>query len=227
LMEPWLDCFIEQTIAFVAMSSPEKTRAQSPHTLFLSWLFFMGNHSYKTTPLFMRWSGEEGDDSVILRSRYDAAIDTRKSWWISSDIDPDCLFVRRPDEWESERIQKLAKEALVLAEAAQWDLIKLGTDNTTVYDILMEVVEGVDMDLLVKLLTEQFRKYFSFHYSHRHGLVGIVFEPSVFRPQSNQVLKGSSMLAVIEETAVPDITSLLAKMSVLMGESVVSIKVRQ
>ena len=121
----------------------------------------------------------------------------------------------------------MAKNALVLAEKSEWDLIKFGTDNSAVFDVVMEIATGVDLDLLVKLLCEQFRKYFSFHYSNRHGLVGVVFEPSVFRPQSNQVVKGSSMLAVVEETAVPDIAALLAKLSALMGDSVSSIKVRR
>jgi U3 small nucleolar RNA-associated protein 22 len=224
LIEPWLDNFVELTIAYVALSSPDARRAQTPHTLFLSWLFFIANHPYKTNPLFMRWSEEENHE---LRERFDAAVDGRRSWWISSDIDQDCLFVRRPDEWESDRIQKLAKDALVFADKAQWDLIQFGTDNGSVYDVLMEIADGVDMDILVKLLGEQFRKYFSFYYSQRHRLMGIVFETALFRPQSNTSLKGASMMAVVEETAVPDFAALISKMSVLVGDSVTSIKVRR
>ena len=229
LISPWLDCFVEQTMAYVATSSPEKTRAQSPHTLFLSWLFFIANHCYKTTPLFMRWSSDETSDATVsLRERYEAAVEGRRSWWISSDIDPDCLFMRRPDEWESVRIQSLAKNALVFAENAQWDLIKQGSDNGAVYDVLMEIAEGIDMDSLVKVLSEQFRKYFSFHYSRRLGLVGIVFESSSFRPQSNNVVKSSSMMAVVDETAVPDFGALMSKLSTIVGsKSVISIKTRR
>jgi hypothetical protein len=177
----------------------------------------------------MRWSSDEAIDvTVSLRERYEAAVEGRRSWWISSDIDPDCLFMRRPDEWESVRIQSLAKNALGFAEKAQWDLIKQGSDNGAVYDVLMEIAEGIDMDSLVKVLSEQFRKYFSFHYSRRLGLVGIVFESSSFRPQSNHVMKSSSMMAVVDETAVPDFGALMSKLSTIVGsKNVISIKTRR
>jgi hypothetical protein len=41
------------------------------------------------------------------------------------------------------------------------------------------------------------------------------------------MVKSSTMLAVVDETAVPDITGLVMKMGALLGDSVVSIKIRQ
>jgi U3 small nucleolar RNA-associated protein 22 len=224
LVEPWLDTFVACTMAHVVLTFG--SGRQSPHVLFLDWLFFIANHAYKTNPIFMKWGVQTGDED--LESKYNDAVDERKSWWISSDIDPNCLFIRRPNEFESNRLECLAKEALALASRAEWDLIKFGTDNSTVFDVLMEVSDSVThMDQMVKLLTDQFRKYFSFHYSKRHRLVGIVFDPIVFRPQSNAMVKSSTMLAVVDETAVPDITGLVMKMGALLGDSVVSIKIRQ
>jgi len=226
IMEPWLGNFVECTMAHVVLSRKEVR--QSPHVLFLDWLFFIANHAYKTNPIYMVWSTETSSIGSDLEDKYNDAIESRRNWWISSDIDPHCLFVRRPNEFEASRLEQLAREGLRLAREAEWDMIKFGTDNGSVYDVLIGVADSVeDMDEVVKKLSEQFRKYFSFYYSKRHRLIGVVFDPSAFRPQSNNAVKMSTMLTVIhDETVVPDITALVMKMAGLLGESIDSIKVR-
>ena len=225
LMEPWLHEWVEVTMAHVVEAAHRVP--QSPHVLVLEWLFFIANHAYKTSPLFVTLGGEA--DTTVLRMKYDEAVDHRRSWWISSDIDPDCLFLRRPIEAEAMRIQSLAKSALVKAEAKQWTKIRFGTDNSRVYDILINVEDQAinRLDDYVKVLSEQFKKYLSVHYSKRHALIGLRFEEASFKPQSNAALKHGAMLTVVDGIAIPDWTAITAKVSALLKGCVKSLTIRK
>ena len=97
-------------------------------------------------------------------------------------------------------------------------------------DILLTLEDervAAGMDDFVKTLSDQFRKYLSFHYSKRHGIVGVLYEPAAFRPQSNQALKTASMLTVVGEVAVPDFAALTAKLGHLVKGSVKSVRIRK
>ena len=141
-------------------------------------------------------------------------MDGRRSWWISSDIDPDCLFIRRPTEWEAIRIQALAKDALNKAKQRKWDSVKFGTDNGIIFDLIAEInSEYIDsLDEFVKVLSEQFRKYLSIHYSKVHGIVGVRMELGAFRPQSRSSLEKSKLLTVVDDLAIPDVTAIMSKL---------------
>ncbi len=226
LLQPWLSDWVEVSMAYVVESKGAMV-PQSPHVAFLDWLFFIANHNYSKEPVFARLAGD-ANDSELLSGRYELSIEGRRAWWISSDIDPDCLFMHRPTEWESSRIQSLAKVALERAFAKQWDLIKFGTDNSRIFDVIIKVKpEFVSaMDGYVKILNEQFRKYVGIQYSKQHGIIGLRLEKGSFRPQSKSVLEKSKMLTVVEELAIPDITVLLAKLGALMKGIAESIRVR-
>jgi hypothetical protein len=224
LLESWLHSWVEVTMAHVASTS---TTVQSPHVLILKWFFFLANHSFRTSPVFAQLGGEQFD-AEALSAKFEQAVDARKTWWVSSDIDPDCLFLRRPLEWEAMRIQELARAALAKAEEADWDKIRFGTDNGRVYDVLIKVkAEHVNsLDDHVKVLNEQLRKYMRFHYSKRHGLVGALFEPAAFRPQSKAALEKSKLLLVADNVAVPDVVALTTKLASLLQGIAESVKIR-
>jgi U3 small nucleolar RNA-associated protein 22 len=225
MLEPWLSEWTEVTMAHV-VESKRGYIPQSAHVLFLDWLFFVAQHAYQSTPVFAKLAGEVSED--VLSVKYEDSVESRRSWWISSDIDPDCLFLRRPTGWEAERIQKLAKRALERAETREWQLIKSGTDNGQVFDVIVKIKahHTNQMDEYVKILTEQFRKYLSIAYSKRHGLIGVKMEPSAFRPQSKTVLEKSKMLTVVDGVAVPDVIAITSKLGALLQGVVESIRVR-
>ena len=212
LLQPWLADWVEVTMAHV-VESKGCMAPQSPHVALLDWLFFMANHSFKTTPIFANLGGDEVT-SDQLSERYEASVDGRRSWWISSDIDPDCLFIRRPTEWEAIRIQALAKDALNKAKQRKWDSVKFGTDNGIIFDLIAEInSEYIDsLDEFVKVLSEQFRKYLSIHYSKVHGIVGVRMELGAFRPQSRSSLEKSKLLTVVDDLAIPDVTAIMSKL---------------
>jgi U3 small nucleolar RNA-associated protein 22 len=226
LLDPYLRDWVEITMAHV-VETKRANIPQSAHVLFLDWLFFLADHSYKSNPIYARLGGEA--DEELLAQKYEDSVESRRTWWISSDIDPDCLFMRRPTEWEAGRIHKLAKKAIERAEAREWDLIKSGTDNGKVFDVIITIKpEHVTaLDDHVRGLAEQFRKYFGIHYSKRHGLIGIRFEPSSFKPQSKTVSDKSKMVSVIDDLAVPDIMALTNKLGALMMGVTKSIRVRE
>lgn len=226
LLQPWLSDWVEATMSHV-VESKGSLAPQSPHVAFLDWLMFIANHSYKTRPVFAKLGGDELTEDQ-LHDRFEASVESRRSWWVSSDIDPDCLFMRRPTDWEAGRIQTLAKVALEKAKDRQWDSIKFGTDNGKVFDIIAEIKpEFIDnLDEFVKVLTEQFRKYLTIHYSKVHGLVGFKFEEQSFRPQSKSTLEKSKLLTVVDGTAIPDVTAIMSKLGALFKGVAKSIRVR-
>jgi len=227
ILQPWLEDWVEVTMAHVIESKGVSMVPQSPHVALLDWFFFLANHSYRTEPVFAKLASEE-NEMELLQQRFELAVESRRSWWVSSDIDPDCLFMRRPTEWEAQRIKKLAAGALEKARNEQWDLIKFGTDNSRIFDIIVKInPEFIQaMDEHVKVLAEQFRKYLGVHYSKQHGIIGLLLEPQAFRPQSKTVLEKSKMLTVVDELAVPDITALVAKLGAFMKGVAESIRVR-
>ena len=212
LLEPYLGPWVECTVATVA------TPDASAHSLVLSWLFMLAHHSWRTTPLFVRWNSD-----LLETDKYDQAVDSRKAWWVSSDIDPHCVYLRRPSEWEANRIQKLAKKAIDQAARKEWTKIKCHTDNSAVYDLLLTVKAGIKVNELAKHLNEQFRKYFTFHASETHRVIGVVFEDETFCVSANK----SALLTVVDNVTVPDFTVLMDKLRAIVHGSVDSIKVRK
>ena len=226
LLEPYLGEWVEVTLAHVVEIS--RKSLQSPHALILEWFFFIANHAtYDRTPIFASL-GSDAVSPSLLKNKFDLSVEHRRSWWISSDIDPDCLFLRRPNAWEASRILTLAKSALVKADRALWDNIRFGTDNAKVYDMLLYVAPGSSnqLDDHVKVLRDHFRNYLCFNYSKRHGIIGVRFESSAFKPQHGT--KMGSLCAIIDDVAVPDIPTLTLKLAALLkgGFLVKDIKIR-
>lgn len=227
LLEPWLGDWVEVSMAHLVEAGVAQGRMpQSPHVLFLEWLFFVANHPYKTEPIIAKLGGES--EAAVLRAKYDQAVDTRKSWWISSDIDPDCLFLRRPNELEATRIQSIAKATLAHADAREYEKIRCGTDNGKIFDIILTMNKErvANIEQIAKTLSEQFRKYASVHYSKRHRLVALRLESGMFKPQSNASVKTASMLTIVDDLAIPDVVALTTKLAALLNGSVESVRVR-
>jgi hypothetical protein len=219
LLQPYLCEWVETTLMHVVEKSIEKNiNPQSAHVVFLDWLSFLANHRFASSPIIF------GESNLSLRENYDLSVESRRSWWISSDMDPHCLFLRRPNEFEAARIKALATSALLKAQKAQWDLIKCGTDNAKVFDILLFFYKDAVCHQHVKTLREHFRNYLSFHYSERHDLVGVRFEPTAFKPQHGS--KMGSLCAVIGDVAVPDVPCLTLKLAALLKGLLRDIKVR-
>jgi U3 small nucleolar RNA-associated protein 22 len=218
LLEPWLNDWVEMTVAYVV--GIRKIRSadagQSAHVAFLEWLFFIGQHSFKN-PVFMSEWDDNGSGELVLN--FENAVEARKSvWWISSPIDPHCVFLRRPNEWEAVRIQSLAKKACEHATKKNWTLITNGTDNSAVFDMLIEVGENEESSTnladVCKVLNEQFRNLITFRFSKRHGIIGGILQPSGFVTGGDA--KASPMHCVVGGLCMPDFPHIVEKMQKLL-----------
>ena len=211
LLEPWLGNWVECTIAHIVRNS-------SSHSIVMDWLYFLANHVWQTTPVYVKWNND------AIAEPHTECVQTGR-WWVSSSIDPECVYLRCPNEWEAVCIQNLAKKALANASLGNWEAIKFHTNNAKVYDVILQT--SVCAEELAKALSEQFRKYFSIHYSKRHGIIGIMCEPAAFAPQGNAATKSASMLTVVDQLAIPDFAALSTKLAQIVEGSVKSIKFRK